>query len=274
MTINVTFWGVRGSLPCCSEEHIEFGGNTSCVQIDLDGRIVVIDAGSGIRMLGNKLFEQNRNDLVLLISHTHWDHILGFPFFSPIYEKTADIDIYAPMQPDGKKTEEIFATLMSTPLFPLPLHAVPSALHFHDFTPSEVFDLFDGKVKMKTTSLTHPNGAAGYRLEYDGKAICYISDYEHGKKEDFERLAAFVQNSDMMIYDAMYTPEEYPQFVGWGHSTWEEAAFLTKAANVKKTALFHHAPLHTDSLMREIEQKAQKADPRLFAAKEYVTLSL
>lgn len=274
MAVTVTFWGVRGSIPCCSAEHTEYGGNTSCVQIDLDGRTVIIDAGSGLRELGDRLTQQNITDITFLISHTHWDHVCGFPFFLPIFNKISNIDLHVPQQPDGQQAEEKFASLMSAPFFPLPLHAVPSVLHFYDFQPGSSFSLFNEQLQIQTIPLTHPNSAAGYRLNYQGKSVSYISDYEHPRTDSAEELVDFVKDSDLMIYDAMYTPEEYPNFTGWGHSTWEQAALLTQKANIRRTALFHHAPTHTDSIMRQIEKQAQKTEPRLFAAKESVSITL
>lgn len=273
MAVTVTFYGVRGSIPCCSAEYTEYGGNTSCIRIDFDGRTIALDAGSGARELGEALIRQNIKDITLLVSHTHWDHICGFPFFRPVYEKDASINIYAPPQPDGTSTKDVFSMLMSTPFFPLPLHALPSGVHFHSFRPADSFSLFDGDVLVKTISLKHPNGATGYRLTYKGTSICYISDYEHSSAGVAAELADFVRDADLMIYDAMYTSEEYPRYVGWGHSTWEQAALLTDTANVKKTALFHHSPSHTDKAMRLIEQTASEKDSRLFAARDGITLT-
>ena len=274
MTVSVTFWGVRGSISCCSAEYTEYGGNTSCVQADFDGKTVIFDAGSGLRTLGEHLIKQNKKDVTLLISHTHWDHICGFPFFSPIFEKDACVHIYAPLQPNGQPAKEIFELLMSTPFFPLPLNAIPSVLHFHSLRISEKFDLFDGEISVRTIALNHPNGAAGYRLDYKGKSVCYISDHEQKPVNASDELINFVKGADLMIFDTMYTPQEYPLFTGWGHSSWEQTVRLAKAAEVKRTALFHHAPTHTDAIMRDIEQQAQKEDPRLFAAKENTTIIL
>ena len=274
MAVTVTFWGVRGSIPCCSAEYTEYGGNTACVQVDLDGQTVIFDAGSGLRSLGEHLKAQNKTNIALLISHTHWDHICGFPFFYPIFEKSSDLNLYLPLQQNGLTGKEIFNLLMSAPFFPLPLHAIPSDLKFHNFHVSDQFDLFDATVKVRTIYLNHPNGAAGYQLRYKGWKICYISDYEQTADTFSEELIDFVRNADLMIYDAMYTPKEYLLFSGWGHSSWEKAVELTKAGNIKRTALFHHAPSHTDMVMRNIEKEAQAKDNRLFAAKENVSLSL
>ncbi len=274
MPVKVTFWGVRGSIPCCSAEHTIYGGNTSCIEVNLDGETVIFDAGSGIRALGISLAKRKINKMTLLISHTHWDHICGFPFFYPAFQDTSDLNIYAARLPNGQKAEEIFDMLMSAPFFPLPKHMIPSVLHFHNFEIPESFELFDGRAALQTHFLVHPNGATGYRLHYQGKSISYISDYEHCSPDGIDELVDFVKESDLMIFDAMYTPEEYNFFKGWGHSTWLEAAKLTKAANVKKTALFHHAPSHTDAIMQKLEQTARAEDPRLFAAKENMSVIL
>ena len=274
MPVNVTFWGVRGSIPCCSTEHTIYGGETSCVEINLDGKIVILDAGSGLRSLGLSLVNRKITDITLLISHTHWDHICGFPFFYPAFKKTSNINIHACELPNGQKVKEIFTLLMSGPFFPLPMHMIPSILHFNDFCIPDSFELFNGEAVVQTHALFHPNGATGYRLNYKGKSIAYISDYEHHPDTGIEGLVDFVSNCDLMIFDAMYTPEEYNLFKGWGHSTWQQAVLLTKAAHVKRTALFHHAPIHTDTIMRQIEIEAQKQDERVFAAKVNMTLTV
>ena len=274
MPVEVTFWGVRGSIPCCSAEHTIYGGNTSCVEVNLDGRTVVFDAGSGIRSLGMDLARRGVSDVTLLVSHTHWDHICGFPFFYPAFQKTSNLNIYAARLPDGQTAEQVFGVLMSEPFFPLPMHMIPSVLHFHDFKACDSFDLFDGRAALQTCNLVHPNGSIGYRLNFQGKSISYISDYEHCAADGIDGLVDFVAGSDLMVFDAMYTPEEYEVFKGWGHSTWEQAVNLTRSANVKRTALFHHSPSHTDAQMRLIERDACAADPRVFAAREMQTVRL
>ncbi len=274
MPVKVTFWGVRGSIPCCSQEHTVYGGDTSCVEVNLDGETVIFDAGSGIRSLGISLAKRKINRMTLLISHTHWDHICGFPFFYPAFQENSNLNIYAARLPNGQTAEKVFDMLMSAPFFPLPMHMIPSVLHFHNFKTPDTFKLLDNRATLHTRYLEHPNAATGYRLDYQGKSISYISDYEHCFSEGINELIDFVKNSDLMIFDAMYTPQEYEFFKGWGHSTWLEAVRLTKAANIKKTALFHHAPIHTDDVMAKIEQMAQKEDERVFAAKENMSFIL
>ena len=275
MAVTVTFYGVRGSIPCCSPEYTEYGGNTACVHVDLDGVPFIFDVGSGSRTLGEFLSRQKVKDITLLISHMHWDHICGFPFFLPIFDKDVNIRMYAPFQPDGTSAQRIMTRLMSSPFFPLPLKAVPSSLEFNNFQPPASFDLQESGVHIETFPLTHPSGAAGYRLNYNGKSICYISDYEHSAAGAVADLADFVKDADLMIYDAMYTPDEYRmKYTGWGHSTWEQAALLTKAANVKRTALFHHSPSRTDKMLNSIEAEVKKKDERLFFAKENIPLTV
>lgn len=268
MRMEATFWGVRGSISCSSPEYVVYGGNTACVELDIDGRTVIIDAGSGIRALGESLMRRGISRMSLLISHTHWDHICGFPFFYPAFRENSFLSIYASRLPDGSTARQVFETQMSAPFFPLPMHMVPSVLHFHDFDAPSEFTICDGAVNVKTCPLNHPNGATGYRLDYKGKSLAYISDTEHRADGSDADLVEFIRDADLMIYDAMYTPREYPHFIGWGHSTWEEALRLTRLANVKKTALFHHSPAHDDRTMAKIEKEASKADSRLFTARD------
>ncbi len=274
MSVDVTFRGVRGSTPCCSADYNIYGGNTSCVELDFDGKIVVLDAGTGIRALGNDLIRRKISHVDLLLSHAHWDHISGFPFFRPLYRKDCLIDVYAGALSDGQSMQYALSTQMSSPFFPLPLNKIPSSLRFHEIESGDSFSLCAGLTQVKTLPLNHPNGATGFRLEYDGKSIAYISDTEHYPDHIDENVLTLAHGADLMIYDAMFTQSEYPIFRNWGHSTIEEAVNVAQAAAVKRTALFHHSPEHTDSDMRAIERSVQTEYPNVFCAKEGMRLSL
>lgn len=269
----VTFWGVRGSTTCSEPDYMVYGGNTACVELNLDGKIVIIDAGSGIRELGKKLIREKSAHAALLISHTHWDHISGFPFFAPIYSKHATLEIYASPRQE-MDTRSIFEMQMSSPFFPMPIHSVPSSLIFKDFDQKDEFFLYDNTVKVVTAPLNHPNGATGFRIEYNGKSLAYISDTEHIAGVPDQNVLSLAENCDLMIYDALFTEEEYASHVGWGHSTWQEAVNIAKSAHVKQTALFHHFPDHNDEAMRLIENQAKKELSSVFAARERTTVSL
>lgn len=274
MSVDVTFRGVRGSTPCCSADYNIYGGNTSCVELNFDGNIVVLDAGTGIRALGNDLIRRKVPHVDLLISHAHWDHISGFPFFRPLFRQDCALDVYACPLSDGRSIKNALETQMSSPFFPLPMSKIPSSLHFHDINSGDSFTLCDSAVRVKTLPLNHPNGATGFRLEYDGKIIAYISDTEHYSNHIDENVLALAHGADLMIYDAMFTQSEYPTFRNWGHSTVEEAVNVAQAAAVKRTALFHHSPEHTDADMRAIERAVQTEYPNVFCAKENMRLTL
>lgn len=267
MAIGVKFWGVRGSIACPSPKHVKYGGNTSCVELKLGDNYLILDAGTGIRDLGNEILKRGTKHCVLLLTHTHWDHINGFPFFAPAYIASNSMKIMAGHLTEKGGIERILSTQMSNPVFPVPLDAMKASLEFEDFTAGDSFTLF-GDVKVKTTKLNHPNGATGYRIEYDGKSVCYITDTEHTPDKKDENILKLIEGADLVIYDSTYTEEEFAQKIGWGHSTWNEGVALCRAANVKKMALFHHGPEHEDQFMARIEKEAYKEWNQTFAARD------
>lgn len=274
MSVDVTFRGVRGSTPCCSADYNIYGGNTACVELSFDGKIVILDAGTGIRPLGNDLIRRKVPHADLLISHAHWDHISGFPFFRPLYRTDCELDVYACPLSDGRSIEHALETQMSSPFFPLPMSKIPSSLHFHEIESGDSFTLCGGAVRVKTLPLNHPNGATGFRLEYGETVIAYISDTEHFADRIDDNVLSLARRADLLIYDAMFTQAEYPTFRTWGHSTVEEAVNVSQAAAVKRTALFHHSPEHTDADMLAIDRGVQAEHPNIFCAKEGMRLSL
>ncbi len=274
MGVEVRFRGVRGSTPCCSADYNVYGGNTACVELNFDGQTVILDAGTGIRALGNELVRKKIAHVDLLISHAHWDHISGFPFFRPLYRTDCKLDVYACPLSDGRSIENALETQMSSPFFPLPMSKIPSSLRFHDIESGDSFKLCGGAVLVKTLPLNHPNGAAGFRLEYGETVIAYISDTEHFADRIDDNVLSLAHGADLMIYDAMFTQSEYPTFAGWGHSTVEEALAVSSAASVKRTALFHHSPEHTDADMMKIDRAVQSEYPNAFCAKEGMRLTL
>ena len=270
MTTKITFWGVRGSIACASPDYLEFGGNTVCIEADFGTRTVVLDAGTGIRFLSKRMKEQNVKAADLLISHTHWDHICGFPFFEQIFDKDFTLDVYGGT-PEGRTVRQALHAEMSPPFFPVALHQAAASIRFHDLAEKESFALDDGNVRVSTAPLNHPNGATGYRLDGNGVSIAYISDTEHPCDKGVLRL---VRDCDLMIYDATYTDEEYTSRVGWGHSTPGEALKIGKAANVRKIAFFHHSPDHTDAALTAIERDIRTENPDAFFAREGMTVVL
>lgn len=254
------FWGTRGSIPCPGPDTVKYGGNTTCFEITCGSKRIIIDAGTGIRLLGKKIMieEGNLLDADLFFTHTHMDHIQGLPFFAPLYNPVSDVRLHAGhlTANDEYDLRGIIGTmLMKDPVFPVPSSLIEQACSFKDFFCGHVFELGDGIV-IRTGKLNHPNGACGYRIEFQGKAIAICTDTEHYDDRIDENVVTLAKDADVMVYDSAYTTEEYPKFKGWGHSTWEEAIKVAEAAEVKQTFLFHHDPSHGDDKMDQIAKEA------------------
>ena len=256
--LELTFWGVRGSIPTPVAENLRFGGNTACIEIRLPGHpAVIFDAGSGIRSLGNTLPE--RTPVHLFLTHFHWDHIQGIPFFAPLYRPDCETAIYSSADP--AELQRILAAQMQPPYYPI---AMPAANYReNDPTGTRI-----GELLIRPFPLHHPNGATGYRIEAPGSIIVYASDHEHGDPETDGTLREQAHNADILIYDAQYTPAEYEQRRGWGHSTWLEAARVARDAGVGRLILFHHDPQRTDAQLDAIVRDAQSEFQNTSAARE------
>ncbi len=274
MAYKVKFWGVRGSIACTSSDHIIYGGNTSCVEISAGGTVIVLDAGTGIRGLGRDLMERGVRSAVLLLSHTHWDHICGFPFFAPAFSDGFSVRIRAGHltgKPGGIRG--VMENQMDTPTFPVPLSALKGSLSFEDFAAGQSFALGED-VLVRTAPLRHPNGATAYRVEHAGVAVCYVTDTEHVPGEPDRNILGLIENADLVIYDSTYTDAEFPAKVGWGHSTWEEGLRLCRAAGVRRLAIFHHDPDHDDRFMADVEDKARRAWDGTLVARDGMELTM
>jgi len=278
MSMKVKFWGVRGSLATPGEEYIEFGGNTSCVEMTCGDRRLIFDAGTGIRAVGDRYLEKGIKQANIYLSHSHWDHISGFPFFGPGLAKGFNFEIWAGHLLPRHKIQDILAGQMTQPFFPVPIEIMKASMSFNDFHAGETLDGgadSDGNpIVLKTIPLNHPNGATGYRVEYMGKAACYITDVEHIVGETDPVLAAFVKDADLMIYDSTYDDRNFADKVTWGHSTWQEGVRLSKAAGVKRYAIFHHDLSSTDDYLRGVEAQAKSEFDGAFAAREKMEIML
>ncbi|MBW7849907.1 MAG: MBL fold metallo-hydrolase [Rhodospirillales bacterium] len=255
MGLRVKFWGVRGSIACPSPNHIHYGGNTSCVEVTASGRHIILDAGTGIRALGHSFMNRDARNGLLLLTHTHWDHINGFPFFGPAFNPRFSFHIMAGHLIAHGGIQQVLASQMTRPMFPVPLEAMKATLTFEDFAAGDGFDL-EGGIRIRTCILRHPDGATGYRIEHGGKAVCFITDTEHVPGKPDENVLALIEGADLVIYDCTYTDDEFPAKVGWGHSTWQEGIRLCRMANVGRLAIFHHDPEHDDAFMAAIEKEA------------------
>jgi phosphoribosyl 1,2-cyclic phosphodiesterase len=278
----ITFWGVRGSIPSPGPTTVEIGGNTSCVEVRAGRALIILDGGTGIRMLGKKLLKEMPIEAHVFFSHVHWDHIQGFPFFDPAFVPGNTIHLYGGLNV-SRTLEEALAGQMDHPSFPVHLTEMGATMFFRDLKEGQTLELDagNGKVAKITTGRgNHPNGVMAYRIEHEGHSMVYATDTEHYAVVD-AKLKKLAQDADLLIYDSQYTPEEYagtagtggPK-LGWGHSTYEEAAKLANAANVKQLILFHHDPMQNDTAVRDKEKRAKALHKNVRAAHEGLTIEL
>ena len=245
--MELTFWGVRGTFPVSGKSVSKYGGHTLCASVvSSRGTVIIIDAGTGIKKLGEKLLGENREDpleVCLLLTHFHLDHIMGIPFFAPLYSSRSSLTIYAPGSP--KTTEKYLSGLMAGRYFPLEFGETLCQKIFREI-PDEEFDI--GGIHVAHTPLNHPQGALSYALREAGKSVVFATDTEHPDRGIDEKLATFATGADLFIYDASFTPEEYKSGKkGWGHSTWLEGTKIASKARVKNLCLSHFNPDHQDS---------------------------
>jgi phosphoribosyl 1,2-cyclic phosphodiesterase len=272
----VRFWGVRGSIACPGPDTIRYGGNTSCLEIGCSGRLMVFDAGTGIHALGADILRNRSPEAPfaanLFFTHTHFDHICGFPFFAPAFKPDSRLCIWAGHLLPERTVREVLIYLMMDPLFPIPIDAMRAELDFHDFVAGESLEPMDG-VSLRTAPLNHPNRATGYRVEHGGRSICYVTDTEHVPGKPDQNILDLVRGADLFIYDSTYTDEEFSDHVDWGHSTWQEGVRLADAAEVGTLVVFHHNPDHDDAAMDRIAAEAEAARPGTVVAREGMVLT-
>ena len=270
--MEIKFWGVRGSIPTPGDSFVKFGGNTSCVELHVNDQIIIFDMGSGLMNLGNQLLKKNIKKFDILVSHFHYDHTCGLPFFSPAYNKGCEFSIRAGIEKTRSKTLEVLKKQISSPSFPITVDKFLAKIKFYDFEIGK--DFYINNIKIKTTSLNHPDGAVGYRVENNEKSICYITDHEHDIKNKNKNLLDFLSDADVLIYDSTYDDNNFKSFIGWGHSTWQEATRLAKQCNIKKLFIFHHNPDNDDKKMEQIENICKKMDNNFIVAKEGMSINI
>ncbi|CCI15430.1 Similar to tr/Q4BZ42/Q4BZ42_CROWT Beta-lactamase-like [Microcystis aeruginosa PCC 9806] len=272
----IKFWGVRGSIPCPGSETVRYGGNTSCVEMQVGRERLIFDGGTGLRLLGQSLMAESPMKAHLFFSHSHWDHIQGFPFFIPAFIRGNTFKIYAVPSPNGVTMEQRLQDQMSHPNFPVPLQIMRADLEFYNLEMGETLNY--GDVSVETRPLNHPGEAVGYRVNWQGLSAAYITDTEHFPDRLDDNILALAWQADVMIIDATYTDEEYndPKYskVGWGHSTWQQAVKIAQAAQVKQLVLFHHDPAHNDDFLDRIGEEARKIFPETILAREGLSIEL
>jgi phosphoribosyl 1,2-cyclic phosphodiesterase len=264
-------WGSRGSIPVSGEEYNIYGGDTTCIEIRTKGdRIIIIDAGSGIRRLGKQLLDEGRYDFDIIFTHAHWDHLLGFPFFRPLYTRKAELRIHG--CPFAEQfVDSILGKVMSSPNFPVDFSEVKASIKYEANCP-EMFMV--DSVRVEPIAISHPNQGNGYKFTEDGKKFVFITDNElghiHGGGLPFEAYVEFSKGADLLIHDAEFTDEEYARYKGWGHSTWQCALDLAIRAEVRQLGLFHHNQDRTDREIDGIVEACRKAADRRGARLEIV----
>ena len=272
----IKFWGVRGSIPCPGSETVRYGGNTSCVEMQVGRERLIFDGGTGLRILGKSLMTESPVKAHLFFTHSHWDHIQGFPFFTPAFIRGNTFNIYAVPSPNGATIKQRLHDQMLHPNFPVPLQIMRADLEFYNLEMGET--LHYGDVSVETRPLNHPGEAVGYRVNWQGLSAAYITDTEHFPDRLDDNVLALAWQADVMIIDATYTDEEYndPKYskVGWGHSTWQQAVKIARAAQVKQLVLFHHNPAHNDDFLDRIGEEARKIFPATILAQEGLSIEL
>ncbi len=282
--MRVTFWGTRGSVPTPGPSTVRYGGNTSCVQVATTaGTCLILDSGTGIRELGLHLARQGEPiSAHLMLGHTHWDHISGFPFFTPGFQRGNRLAIYGARDPQ-RSLRDVLAGQMHSTYFPVPLSDLGAEITFCELVEGKIH-IADATVR--THLLNHTSPCMGYRIEADGVAVAYVTDHEPyahdgtGLTGEDWRLVDFVRGVDLLIQDAQYTAEEYAARQGWGHGSADYVVDIAIAAGVRRVALFHHEPTHTDAdidrMLETGRARARKAGSgvEVFGAIEGAVLGL
>jgi phosphoribosyl 1,2-cyclic phosphodiesterase len=268
------FWGVRGSVPVPGPDTVIYGGNTTCIEIDLptlrSGHTLIVDAGTGLRALGRCRDWHGAERIDLLLTHLHHDHVLALPFFTPMFVKGLTIDIWCGNL-GGETAEAALACMFSPPLFPLPLTAFPARIGFRGFRAGDTIQ--PGGVPVRTVPLEHPSGATGYRFDAPGGSLAVITDIEHRESGPDPAVTALCRGVDTLVYDSMLEECDYGRCRGWGHSTVRAGVALGRAAGARRLVGCHHAPEHDDAAMAERERRLQAEWPGSMMAREGLGLA-
>ena len=267
------FWGVRGTVPTPGGETLKCGGNTVCLSAALaDDRHLILDCGTGLRILGNELSGLKRGvprQYHIFLSHYHFDHIEGLPFFPPLYDSHSAITIHG-FKSGGRSVREVMEGLIAPPYFPVRLAGVPSKMEYVD---TDGLPVTVSDIEVSCLPLRHPDGSLSYRLQHGNKVIVFATDHEHGDEATDKALVRFSEGADYLIYDATYLQAEYESLRrGWGHSTWYAAVKTARLAKVKTLVLFHHHPDHSDQDLEEILRVAREELPATEIAREGMEL--
>ena len=273
--MQVKFWGVRGSTPTPQAENLRYGGNTSCVEVRVEDQIYIFDCGTGFRVLGRELvreFGDRPFSAHVFVSHFHWDHIQGMPFFRPLYESPkSQFSFHSSTR--TRSLEEVLVEQMSSPYFPVNLDQMRARRDFYEIK-NGCLDMENG-IRIQTQWLNHPQGCLGFRVETNEGVLVYATDNEPGDAEFDKGVRKLAEGADLLIYDAQYLPEEYAaRRRGWGHSHWREAVDIAMESGAKELVLYHHDPDHTDAIVDKVVADARNYYPQVRAAAEGMVVRL
>jgi phosphoribosyl 1,2-cyclic phosphodiesterase len=272
--MRIKFWGVRGSTPTPQPDNLRYGGNTSCVEARLGDDIYIFDCGTGFRSLGRQLDREAAGKAIhalIFVSHFHWDHIQGIPFFSPLYNNPGNsFDFHSPSR--TRTLKRVMEEQMASPYFPVDMSEMKAQRGFHNLDQGKA-QL--GEVTFETMWLNHPQGCMGFRLETKNGVLVYATDNEPGDPEFDKSVRKLAAGADVLIYDAQYLPEEYEaRKRGWGHSHWREAINVVMESGAKELILFHHDPDHDDACIDKVVQQARDHYPKVRAAAEGMEIKI
>jgi phosphoribosyl 1,2-cyclic phosphodiesterase len=263
--MRLTIWGCRGSVPAPGDATVLHGGNTSCVEVQVDdGSVLVLDAGTGLRPLGGDLAARGVRRVHLLLTHLHLDHLEGLRFFAPLWDPGVTVDIWGPSSPVSTLQERI-ARSFSPPLFPLELRDIRARVTFRD-VPREPWSV--AGLNLTASLVVHPGPTVGYRLDDGARVVAYIPDHEPaltgigGRARQWISGAGIGEGADLLFHDAQYFPEEYGDRIGWGHSSVDDAVGFAQAVGARRLVLFHHEPEHSDADLERLEQRAMTLSGR------------
>ena len=267
--MQLRFWGVRGSTPTPQLENMRYGGNTSCVEVRIQDRLFVFDCGTGFRTLGQHLTKQAAGQPLfahIFVSHYHWDHIQGIPFFRPLYDSPNNVFVFHSSK-RNRSLKQVMEEQMAAPYFPVNLNDMQANRAFHDIEEGRV--ALDDDVTVQAAWLNHPQGCLGFRIESKEGVLVYATDNEPGDPQFDKNVRKLAEGADILIYDTQYLPEEYEAHKrGWGHSHWREAINIVMESGARQLMLFHHDPEHTDVCLDNVVKEARNYYPHVRAAAE------
>jgi len=272
--MSVAFWGVRGTVAAPGPGTVRYGGNTSCVELRCGEHRIILDAGTGLRVLGEHL-EKTASpvDIDIFLSHSHIDHINGLPFFAPARSRANHIRLWAGHLQPPNRLETAIRQLMSPPLFPIEMKVLKADIQCRDFACGQVLKPRPD-VTIETAALDHPDGATGYRIEHAGKSVAYITDTETREDRCVQNIVSLARDADLMIFDCTFTEAEIGSRAGWGHSTWQQGARLADKAGAKRFCMFHHDPDRNDDALDQLVKAAAAVRPGSMAAQEGLVIGL